>query len=171
MSAKVRLPVAECGGINVAAFMDMLAYAEGTERYGADDGYNVIVGGSLFHDYADHPRKRIQLREDDPCTQRDESLASTAAGRYQFLARTWDDCRKRLGKLLLPDFSPASQDRACILLLRQCGAHSMLLANRFEDALNCARGLWASLPGAGYGQREVKADKLREIYIKAGGSV
>lgn len=161
--SKVRLSVEECGGQNVAAFMAMIAHAEGVERFSVYDGYDVIVGGTVFDDFRDHPRKLIPLSS--------LGIKSSAAGRYQFLARTWDDCRKRLGAEACPDFSPRSQDRACVLLLRQCGAWSLLRANRFDDALNAARTLWASLPGAGYGQREHKADELRAVYISAGGNV
>ncbi|MBE0437784.1 MAG: hypothetical protein IBX56_18520, partial [Methylomicrobium sp.] len=41
----------------IDAFLDMIAYAEGTVRFGSENGYNVIVGGSTFDDYKDHPRK------------------------------------------------------------------------------------------------------------------
>ena len=39
-------------------------------------GYDVIVGGELFTDYSDHPRKLVTL---NPKTQ------PTGAGRYQLL--------------------------------------------------------------------------------------
>lgn len=161
MTTKVRLPVDECGGLNVAAFMDMIAHAEGVEQFSKDDGYDVIVGGTLFTSYADHPRKLVTLPR--------LGIKSTAAGRYQFLSRTWDDIRVRLGTRVVPDFSPVSQDRGCILLLRQCGAYSLIRAGRVNDAINAARKLWASLPGAGYGQRELTAEALREVYRRAGG--
>ena len=37
-------------------------------------GYDVIVGGELFTDYSDHPRKLVTLNP---------KLKSTGAGRYQ----------------------------------------------------------------------------------------
>ena len=47
------------------AFLDMLAWSEGTDNgrqktrnHGASD---VIVGGELFTDYSDHPRKLVTL--------------------------------------------------------------------------------------------------------------
>ena len=61
-------------------------------------GYDVIVGGELFTDYSDHPRKLVTLNP---------KLKSTGAGRYQLLSRWWDAYRKQLG---LKDFSPKSQD-------------------------------------------------------------
>ena len=60
-------------------------------------GYDVIVGGELFTDYSDHPRKLVTT----------QNLKSTGAGRYQLLSRWWDAHRKQLG---LKDFSPKSQD-------------------------------------------------------------
>ena len=38
-------------------------------------GYDVIVGGELFTDYSDHPRKLVTLNP---------KLKSTGAGRYSF---------------------------------------------------------------------------------------
>ena len=43
---------------------DMLAWSEGTEtdvRKTRNHGYDVIVGGELFTDYSDHPRKLVTL--------------------------------------------------------------------------------------------------------------
>ena len=47
-------------------------------------GYDVIVGGELFTDYSDHPRKLVTLNP---------KLKSTGAGRYQLLSRWWDAYR------------------------------------------------------------------------------
>ena len=45
------------------AFLDMLAWSEGTDTLGRqktrNHGYDVIVGGELFTDYLDHPRKLV----------------------------------------------------------------------------------------------------------------
>lgn len=50
------------GGRNVLAFLDMLAWSEGTSTIrGSDNGYNVVVGGGLFNGYADHPRLKVYL--------------------------------------------------------------------------------------------------------------
>lgn len=145
---------------NVDAFLDMLAHAEGTIRYGSDEGYNVIVGGELFDDYSDHPRQLIDLPA--------YGIKSSAAGRYQFLTRTWDDLANRFD---LPDFSPASQDAGAIQLIRQCKALKLVRAGRVADAIHACRRIWASLPGAGYGQRELDAGELVKVYRDAGGHV
>jgi len=68
---------------------------------GESPGYNVLYGGSTFDSFADHPRQYVPV---EGTGQR-----SSAAGRYQFLASTWDEEAKRLG---LTDFSPSSQDLA-----------------------------------------------------------
>ena len=41
----------------------MLAWSEGTDngRQKTNHGYDVIVGGELFTDYSDHPRKLVTL--------------------------------------------------------------------------------------------------------------
>ena len=59
------------------AFLDMLAWSEGTDngrQKTRNHGYDVIVGGELFTDYSDHPRKFTTLNP---------KLKSTGAGRYQ----------------------------------------------------------------------------------------
>ena len=62
------------------AFLDMLAWSEGTDngrQKTRNHGYDVIVGGELFTDYSDHPRKLVTLNP---------KLKSTGAGRYQLLS-------------------------------------------------------------------------------------
>lgn len=144
---------------NIKAFLDTIAHAEGTDRYGDQDGYNVIVGGELFHDYSDHPNKAVWL----PAYQ----IYSTAAGRYQILYRFWLHYKRELG---LPDFSPASQDRYAIQQIKERRAYDAVLEGRFEEAVNRCRNIWASLPGAGYGQREVAMGELADFYMNAGGT-
>ena len=51
-------------------------------------GYDVIVGGELFTDYLDHPRKLVTLNQ---------KSQPTGAGRYQLLSRWWDVTGKQLG--------------------------------------------------------------------------
>ena len=62
------------------AFLDMLAWSEGTDngrQKTRNHGYDVIVGGELFTDCSDHPRKLVTLNP---------KLKSTGAGRYQLLS-------------------------------------------------------------------------------------
>lgn len=84
---------------NRKAFLDTVAWSEGTSRIkGSDNGYNVLVGGKLFTGYAKHPHTLVKIND---------KLSSTAAGRYQVLSKYADAYMKQLG---LPDFGPASQD-------------------------------------------------------------
>ena len=96
-------------GKNVCAFLDMLAFSEGTDhprQKTNDRGYDVIVGGELFSSYKDHPRKLVTLNK--------LGIKSTAAGRYQLLSRYWNHYRDLLK---LSDFGPYSQD--CVAIRRQ----------------------------------------------------
>lgn len=149
---------------NVAAFLDTLAHSEiGPALLAAsDDGYNVLVGSTadhpmLFKSYADHPRQLVPLPK--------LGIKSTAAGRYQFLERTWDGLWQGQGRS--KPFTPENQDAGCIELLRQCRAYPQIIAGNIEQAINLARGIWASLPGAGYGQHEHKMADLLAVYAKA----
>ena len=144
---------------NVKAFLDTLASSEGTRGHG-DDGYNVLVGGDLFHDYSKHPNVLVTLNK--------AGLKSTAAGRYQFLKRTWDALA---AKLKLHDFSPASQDAGAVELIAERRATDDVRAGRFADAVAKCAPIWASLPGAGYGQRENALQSLQAAYIRAGGAL
>jgi muramidase (phage lysozyme) len=158
-----RLSAAQAGGENVRAFLDLIAWSEGTDngrQPTKDSGYDVIVGGSLFTSYADHPRKLVDLPR--------LGIKSTAAGRYQILSRFFDHYRKALG---LPDFSPESQDRIALQLIRECRALDDIKAGRIEQAIHKCRSRWASLPGANYGQHEHKVGNLLAAYSKAGGAL
>jgi len=150
-----RLTATQAGGHNVLAFLDMLAWSEGTSTVAkSDDGYNVLVGGSLFDDYSAHPRRLIELPRYD--------IQSTAAGRYQFLVGTWDaivELYKFRGR-----FTPEAQDLAAVKLLEECGALASIQAGRVAEAISAAAPIWASLPGAGYGQREHDIGALLRIY-------
>jgi len=143
---------------NRKAFLDMIAVSEGTKGRG-EDGYNVLVGGGFFHGYEDHPRRRIQVNK---------ALYSTAAGRYQILARFYDAYKKMLG---LPDFSPASQDAIAMQMARERKALEDIDAGRIEAAIHKCRRTWASFPGAGYGQHEDEMADLVAAYVEAGGVV
>lgn len=144
---------------NITAFLDMLAVSEGTAGHG-DDGYNVLVGGDLFHGYDRHPNVLVTLNS--------KGLKSTAAGRYQFLRRTWVSLQAKLG---LADFSPRNQDLAAIELIRERHALDDVKAGRFDAAVAKCSTIWASLPGAGYGQHENSLPALRQAYINAGGTL
>lgn len=142
---------------NMRAFLDLIAYSEGTQGRG-DDGYNLLFGYGTFDSYADHPRVYVPYG----------NTSTSAAGRYQILARTWDDLQSRLN---LPDFGPASQDAAAIELIRERGALNDVQAGRVTQAVAKVAKVWASLPGAGYSQPERKINELVAAYQASGGTV
>lgn len=145
---------------NVAAFLDMIAHSEGTSTVaGSDDGYNVDVGGKLFDGYADHPRVSVEVKP---------GLISTAAGRYQLLARYFDTYKRELG---LDDFGPEAQDRIALQQIKECHALPLIVAGQFDAAVKACAHIWASLPGAGYGQHENKLAALQQIYVTSGGTI
>lgn len=143
---------------NMQAFLDTIAISEGTAKLG-NRGYNVLVGSKLFDSYADHPRILVDLGR---------GLKSTAAGRYQVLERYFDSYKKLLK---LPDFSPASQDEIAIQMIKEQRAFVDVNMGKFSSAVQKCSNIWASLPGAGYHQRENTLADLSAAYVKAGGVV
>ena len=73
--------------------------------------------------------------------------------------------------MFLRDFSPISQDRYALQQLREHGALPYIDAGRFELAVVKCANVWASLPGAGYGQHENQLAHLQAAYEAAGGTV
>ncbi len=140
---------------NLRAFLIMIQYAEGT--YGKN-AYRTLFGGGLFSSFKDHPNTAITR----------SGLTSTAAGAYQILYRTWITVQRAL---VLENFSPSSQDKAATELIRRRGALEDVLAGRLQQAVEKSRREWASLPGAGYGQREHSFNALQQVYIQAGGQM
>lgn len=151
---------------NVIAFLDTISHSEGTFGHG-DDGYDVLFGGEVFGSYADHPRIKTYETHDN-FVKNGKKDYTTAAGRYQILARYFDVYKKQLG---LKDFGKAAQDAIAIQQIKECRALKDIEAGKFSEAIKkCAR-IWASLPGAGYGQRENSMKDLQKFYVSRGGEV
>ncbi len=162
---------------NRKAFLDMLAFSEGTSTSPATKchGYDVIVTGrdrkpEIFTDFSAHPfapeypgNKGVKRLSK---VINNKGLTSNAAGRYQFMLRHWDHYRKQLN---LADFGPVSQDLWAIQLSRERGALPLIDMGDFDMAVNRCKNIWASLPGAGYDQPEHSIEKLQAAYAKAGG--
>lgn len=125
---------------NVQKFLGLLRWCEGTD---GPDGYRTLFGGSVFDDYSHHPHQVVTAKLGS------SRIASSAAGAYQFLSKTWD----RLVELYaLQDFSPESQDIACLALIDGRKALDDVVAGRWEVAIAKCNREWASLPGSPYGQ-------------------
>jgi muramidase (phage lysozyme) len=146
--------------LNRRAFLDMIAWSEGTSTIAeSDNGYNVLVGGKLFFTYNDRPRQLVVINS---------KLKSTAAGRYQLLARYFDHYKKLLK---LPDFSASSQDAIAIQQIKECKALNDIDEGNIEFAVKKCSNIWASFPGNNYGQHQQKISALLAIYTEAGGEV
>lgn len=155
----------------IGAMLAAISAAEGTA--GQPDPYRVCFGYShTIKNMSEHPAitgewtgKRLS---DSMCAGAGlgPGCVSTAAGKYQIIKRTWIGVRDKLG---LKDFSPESQDRAAVELLRQRGALGPLGRGDFAGAVAAARKEWASLPGAGYGQGERTIAWLTDKFQAAGG--
>lgn len=111
--------------------------------------YNVAYGGKTFDSYADHPRYNTPISSGP-----NQGSTSSAAGRPQFLADTWDAQARKLG---LKDFSPPNQDKAAWGLAADTYREKTggdLLADLKSGGSAAAvraagflKGQWTSLPG------------------------
>lgn len=156
--------------MNKAAFLMALRMGEGTS---GSAGYRTLMGGALFDSYAAHPALmgwRGTPLTDAMCAGAGfgPGCVSTAAGAYQINKPTWNRVNAKLG---LGDFTPASQDAAAWELIREKGADADILAGRIAQAVSKVRKIWASLPGAGYGQHEVALSAFNSVYMQAGGTI
>ena len=168
---------------NIAAFLWMIRRCEGTS---GPTGYQTMFTGATFdpnsptvvlsnlyvqpfvgqpnkaQGFKDHPGLAITAGVNG------KGLTSTAAGAYQFLTTTWAACKKQLS---LPDFSPSSQDQACILLLKRRGALDDIKAGRFTQAVIKCNKEWASLPGSPYNQHPKEMSVALGFVKQGGGSI
>ena len=138
---------------NVQAFLALIRYTEGA-------GYTTLFGGGIVEQTDDHPRIAITR------TLGGKPITSTAAGAYQFLSRTWDECVKALD---LPDFTPASQDQAALYLIERRRALPAVLEGDWETAIERCNREWASLPGSPYGQPTKSMEKCLAFLDKQKG--
>lgn len=115
----------------IKAFLDMLAFAEGTDktedasRDGYDIGFNYKKIGIL-----QHPGK---------------VKGGSAAGRYQAMPDSWKEAQNDLG---LFDFTPESQDIFAVwrMKYKRQNMTDDILNDRFAEAIQKGCGEWASLP-------------------------
>ena len=121
---------------NVQSFLALIRHCEGA-------GYTTLFGGGIVEHTDDHPRIAVTR------TLGGKPITSTAAGAYQFLSRTWDECVTALG---LTDFSPPNQDRAALYLIERRRALPAVMEGDWTTAIERCNREWASLPGSPYGQ-------------------
>ena len=128
----------------------MLAWSEGIDngrQKTRNHGYDVIVGGELFTDYpitlanlAAKPKTQINRRRTLPASFPLVGCLPQAA---------WPERS-----------SPKSQDAVALQQIKERGALPMIDRGDIRQAIDRCSNIWASLPGAGYGQFEHKADSL-----------
>lgn len=121
----------ETQGANVKAFLDMISHAEGTYGKG-DNGYNVRYGGTLFEGYSTHPWKVKPWSTG--------GIKHTPAGRYQITEATFDGLKSKSGG----DFSPSSQDRMAVALMKNKGAYDLVVQGKPAEAIKKLPATWSS---------------------------
>ena len=142
------------------AFLDMLAWSEGA-MWTSENQKSWIMTSLQAESYLLITPITLANLSLNP------KLKSTGAGRCQLLSRWWDAYRKQLG---LKDFSK-SQDAVALQQIKERGALPMIDRGDIRQAIDRCSNIWASLPGAGYGQFEHKADSLIAKFKEAGGTV
>ena len=140
----------------------MLAWSEGTDngrQKTRNHGYDVIVGGELFTDYSDHPRKLVTLNP---------KLKSNGLWtRTSFFPLVGCLPQTAWPERLLSK----SQDAVALQQIKERGALPMIDRGDIRQAIDRCSNI-RLLPGAGYGQFEHKeADSLIAKFKEAGGTV
>ncbi|WP_156168569.1 glycoside hydrolase family 24 protein [Yersinia pekkanenii] len=142
---------------NVLHYLDVIAKAEGTDKY-PNSGYNTKFGGGQFSDNTDHPRELMPFKQTDG-----KNNLTSAAGRYQFTRQTWDSAANALG---LTDFSPESQDLAAIYLINRRGQLDNVANGDFSSATAGLGNEWASLPSSRYAQPTRSPEEMESYYSR-----
>ena len=126
----------------------MLAWSEGTDngrQKTRNHGYDVIVGGAIYW-LLRSPPQTCHAKPKTQINRRD---------RHQRFFPVGGCLPQQLG---LKDFSPKSQDAVALQQIKERGALPMIdRAMDIRQAIDRCSNIWASLPGAGYGQFEHKA--------------
>ena len=120
------------------AFLDMLAWSEGTDTLTSENQKSWLWRHCrrrrAIYWLPDHPRKLVTLNPNS------NQQAPDATSSFPLV----DAYRKQLG---LKDFSPKSQD-AVALQIKERGALPMIDRGDIRQAIDRCSNIWASLPGA-----------------------
>ncbi len=128
------------------ALLNTIAWAEGTDCH-----YNMMAGRMLFTDYSAHPIETGEMpKTGTPFRVRWRTLHTTAAGRYQFLHRTYTTLKNEAG-LFQTGFNPEEQDKAAKYLIEKQNISPEILdeavkTKNFTEVWNNLSWIWASLP-------------------------
>lgn len=146
------------------AVLDLIGFTEGTDRKidKTPVGYNIFFTFATFTDFSKHPNVK----------HKSGGLVSTAAGRYQFLTKTWNSINSRLSKSGFkgfPTFEPKYQDQGALFLIDVRGALDDVDKGNLKGFLEAGSWEWASLPAPStntgrFGQPNLTVKKCTEIY-------
>ena len=144
------------------AFLDMLAWSEGTDngrQKTRNHGYDVIVGGELFTDYPDHPRKLVTLNP-KPSNQQ----APDATSFFPLVG-----CLPQ--EAILKDFSPKSQDAVALQQIKERGALPMIDRGDIRQQLTVAAISGLHCRALVMVSSSIRLDSLIAKFKEAGGTV
>ena len=144
-------------------WLDLIAYAEGTDKTRSGQGYRTMFGGGQALSLERHPDTVVRTKS--------FPRGSAAAGRYQFMPATWAEAAKAKG---LQTFGPQEQDIGAIYLLERAGIDPTRDAPTPENIDKAAR-IWASLPTlqgkSFYGQPVKSLNELYGFLQRPGGGI
>ena len=155
---------------NVRAFLEVIARGESLPQN--PQAYRWLFGSTkskpkLFDRFDDHPRIYVKEEYDGQFIKNGKIDQTSAAGKYQIVASTWDTTVKnKIGKT---DFSPYNQDLAAVALIEYRGALDDVIAGDIERAITKCRMEWASLPSSPYGQPTQSMSDAIKAYVTYGG--
>ena len=142
-------------------WLDLIAYAEGTDRTRSGQGYRTMFGGGQAPSLERHPDTVVRTKS--------FPRGSAAAGRYQFMPSTWSAASKALG---LSGFGEQEQDLAAIYLMKNRGVDPTRDPITAENIAKLAPE-WASLPTlqgkSFYGQPVKSLNDLYDFLQRPGG--
>lgn len=174
------------GGGNLAAFLKMIQYTEGT--FNQPNPYAVCYGYShIIQNFSDHPANtgewtgKVLPNSYCAAVGLPNGCKSTAAGAYQFLRPTWNGIKNKLGNIR---FDKAGQDAGAIELIRGkkrkvgdwdnerwISALDDIQNGNLFAAIEQCNTIWASLPGSPYGQPIKTYAQCEKFYIEQGGRI
>lgn len=154
---------------NVNNFEDLLGRSEGTldNKYGIKNAYAVGFGGSEIKDFSKHPGTRKNFNELNPDGSVGKVNSTTAAGKVQWLLKTWNNTSKITG---VKDFSPESQRINYVQLLRDNKVLEAVQNGDFTTAIDVLgkRKQFTSLPTSTANQPKRSPEEFAKL-AKASG--
>ena len=116
------------------AFLDMLAWSTGIDNVTSETrnhGYDVIVGGELFTDYSDHPRKLVTLNPETQINRKRRRTlpASSVGGMPTASSLAWKTSLRKSGRQALQQ-------------IKERGALPMIDRGDIRQAIDRCSNIW-----------------------------